>query len=328
MVGIYLCRWTVLNPITKHYQKVDIVCPRLPIDVLLQDMHIIKRVYREMKLSQTKIEDAVKSYNPKKVQDIFFYENKLLGNSMAETIITQKNKNYVPGCWVWNELVNVEMRKEYMTNLIEKIKNERNSGKEIFPEPNMVFNAFNLTQFAHTHVVILGQDPYHTLGAAHGLAFSCLTTIPPSLNNIYKEIFEDIYRERNDQFHDIFNGGNLTFWAKQGVLLLNTVLTVERGKPHSHANYGWENFIHAVIDKLNTSRPKVFLLWGKHAAGFEDKIDKSVHLVLKAAHPSPYSADKGFFGCKHFSKTNSFLKEHYGKIIIWGNAPQLQQTYA
>ena len=184
------------------------------------------------------------------------------------------------------------------------------SNYQVFPPANNVFNAFKVTSFDDVKVVILGQDPYHGKGQAHGFAFSVLPNvkIPPSLRNIYTEIFNDVGCEMSDN-------GCLLPWARQGVLLLNSVLSVRAGCPGSHKNLGWQWFTDEVIKKLSArNKPIVFLLWGNFAISKKDLIDTSKHVVLTAAHPSPYSAHNGFLGCKHFSKTNSFL-------LKWGSAP-------
>ena len=184
--------------------------------------------------------------------------------------------------------------------------------KTIFPPKKLVFSAFT-TNLNDVKVVILGQDPYHTPGAAEGLAFSVPSSqpIPPSLINIYKEIDSDIGHHNNPS-------GNLRNWQKQGVLLLNTVLTVEAHRPKSHAGKGWEFFTTAVISYLNDSRDNlVFMLWGRDARNKKSLIDPSRHLILEAAHPSPLSAHNGFFGCKHFSSCNKYLEKNGLTPIEW-----------
>jgi uracil-DNA glycosylase len=184
----------------------------------------------------------------------------------------------------------------------------------IFPPGPQIFNAFRLTPFHAVRVVILGQDPYHGPGQAHGLCFSVPRGItpPPSLMNIFKEIQQDVGQP-------VPSHGNLEKWARQGVLLLNATLTVRSGQPGSHQRKGWETFTHAVIRTLSEKRVGlIFLLWGKFAQEKEEFIDTDRHYVLKAAHPSPYSAYNGFFGCRHFSKTNEILRKHALDEIDWG----------
>lgn len=193
------------------------------------------------------------------------------------------------------------------------VSTERQSGKSIYPPAEQVFNAFKHTEFAEVKVVILGQDPYHGAGQANGLAFSVNPEIkiPPSLLNIYKEIAADIGAEPPKD-------GDLTHWATQGVLLLNTVLTVEANQANSHRGQGWENFTDAVIQSLSHAEQHiVFLLWGKPAQQKSSLIDSSRHTILTAPHPSPLSAYRGFFGCKHFSRANKALIAHGQKPIIW-----------
>lgn len=183
----------------------------------------------------------------------------------------------------------------------------------VYPPPKLIFNAFDLCPFDKVRVVILGQDPYHGLGQAHGLCFSVPegVSIPPSLQNIYKEIQDDLGLY-------IPKIGNLESWARQGVLLLNATLTVRAGLAGSHQGKGWETLTSAVIQKLSSERDNiVFLLWGRYAQDKGSVIDTDKHLVLTAAHPSPFSAHSGFFGCKHFSKANKYLREHDLTAISW-----------
>ena len=211
----------------------------------------------------------------------------------------------------WKPFLKSEFEKPYFKELSEFLHSEYES-KTIYPKKELVFSAFT-TDLNEVKVVILGQDPYHTPGAAMGLAFSVPNSqpIPPSLINIYKEIDSDIGNHINSR-------GSLKSWQKQGVLLLNTVLTVEAHKPKSHSGRGWEIFTTEVIKYLNETRPHlVFILWGRDARNKKSLIDTSKHLVLESAHPSPLSAYAGFFGSKPFSKTNAFLKEHGLKEIEW-----------
>ncbi len=212
----------------------------------------------------------------------------------------------------WYNLLKNEFEKSYFSNLRTFIKNEYKN-KQIFPPPKLIFNAFNLTPVNKVKVVIIGQDPYHRQGQAHGLSFSVpkKVKIPPSLINIYKELESDVGK-------NIPNHGLLEGWAKQGILLLNSVLTVESGKANSHKGIGWEKFTESVISKISIKKKKVvFLLWGNYAHKKEEFISPNEHLVLKTVHPSPLSAYNGFFGCKHFSKTNKFLKQNNIGEIIW-----------
>ena len=214
----------------------------------------------------------------------------------------------------WNSILAAEKEKEYYQSMIAKIEAERTLGKIIFPKESDIFTAFDLTAFDDVKVVILGQDPYHGAGQAHGLSFSVLPEIkiPPSLRNMYKELVEDI------EGFVIPEHGYLESWAKQGVLLLNTVLTVEEGKAHSHAKLGWETFTDSIIEQLNKNKENViFLLWGAHAQKKGANIDDTRHSILKAPHPSPLSAHRGFFGCKHFSKVNKLLKSKNLSEINW-----------
>src|SRR5574344_556450 len=205
----------------------------------------------------------------------------------------------------WLALLEEEFHKEYMENL-KKFLIEEKQKYTVFPKGNQIFNAFNSTPFDSVKVVIIGQDPYHGDFQAHGLCFSVPYGVkaPPSLLNIYKELKEDLGFQ-------IPNHGNLSKWAEQGVFLLNSVLTVRKDSPASHANRGWEMFTDNVIKLLSDKKENlVFLLWGKYAQSKEALINTKKHLVLKAAHPSPLSAYNGFFNSKHFSKTNQFLKQH------------------
>lgn len=211
-----------------------------------------------------------------------------------------------------SELADIK-HSEAFQQTIQFVKKERNSGKIIYPPASQVFNAFKLTEFSAVKVVILGQDPYHGQGQANGLAFSVNPSIavPPSLKNIYKELATDLAISTPTQ-------GDLTHWATQGVLLLNTVLTVEAGKANAHRNQGWETFTDAVIRSLNQAEQHiVFLLWGRPAQGKIPLIEQNKHTVLTAPHPSPLSAHRGFFGCQHFSKTNQALVQHQQTPINW-----------
>lgn len=203
----------------------------------------------------------------------------------------------------WKELLSIEFEKPYFKQIVTYLKLEITTGKTVFPPGKLIFNAFDITQPDDVKVVIIGQDPYHGEGQAHGLSFSVPDGVkpPPSLMNIIKELRADLGLEIPP------NRGNLTAWAERGVLLLNAYLTVRKSEPMSHAALGWENFTNAVIQKLSDEKEHiVFMLWGKFAQQKQVFIDETKHLVLRASHPSPFSADKGFFGCKHFSKANQY----------------------
>ena len=213
----------------------------------------------------------------------------------------------------WDRILDGEFDKPYYRKLRAFLKSEYAS-RVIFPDMNDIFNALRYTSFENTRVVILGQDPYHEIGQAHGLCFSVKKGVqpPPSLQNIYKEIKSDIGIENDMRY------GELTSWARQGVLLLNTVLTVRRGQANSHKGMGWELFTDRVISELNKKEtPVVFLLWGANARNKAQIIDNPKHIKLCCAHPSPLSAYNGFFGCKHFSKTNEILIASGQKPINW-----------
>jgi len=212
----------------------------------------------------------------------------------------------------WGTELTHEFTQEYFKNLTTFVKGEY-ARTNVYPPPKLLFNAFDSCPFHDVRVVILGQDPYHGKGQAHGLSFSVPqgVRIPPSLKNIFKEIHDDIGTPIPDS-------GNLERWAQQGVLLLNATLTVRAGEPGSHQGNGWEEFTDAVIQALSEKREHlVFMLWGKYAKAKGAHIDRDKHLVLEAAHPSPYSAHSGFFGCKHFSKANKYLVEHRIQPIDW-----------
>lgn len=214
----------------------------------------------------------------------------------------------------WKDALKNEFVKPYFQQIVTFLKTEKAAGKIIYPPGPLIFNAFNQTPFNKLKVVILGQDPYHGAGQAHGLSFSVQNGVkpPPSLVNIFKEIQTDIGVAMPLGY------GNLTKWAEQGVLLLNAALTVRANEPFSHAKFGWAEFTDAVIQKISDEKSGiVFLLWGKFAQEKQLLIDETRHVVLKAAHPSPFSADKGFFGCKHFSKTNEHLVKQGMLPIDW-----------
>ena len=211
----------------------------------------------------------------------------------------------------WDNVLSEEYNKDYFIKIKDKVREEYNN-KTIFPPAKEVFKAFRMTPYKDTRVVILGQDPYHGVGEANGLCFSVNVGIkmPPSLKNIYKELYDDlgIKRETTD----------LSDWAKSGVLLLNSVLTVEKDKPASHKFIGWEEFTDSVIKLLNEKEePVVFILWGNFAKGKMKYITNPKHLIISSSHPSPFSVNYGFFGSRPFSKTNEFLKKNGLKEIEW-----------
>jgi len=213
----------------------------------------------------------------------------------------------------WKAVLKAEFSKPYFQQAVTFLKVEKAQGKIIYPPGSLIFNAFNTTPFNEVKVVIIGQDPYHGAGQAHGLSFSVPDGVPPppSLVNIYKELNADIGMP-------IPTKGNLTKWAKQGVLLLNASLTVRANEAASHAKVGWMEFTDAVIRRLSDEKKNVvFLLWGRFAQEKQSLIDETKHHVLKAAHPSPLSAYNGFFGCKHFSKTNDLLMKAGLQPIDW-----------
>ena len=215
----------------------------------------------------------------------------------------------VPG---WKSRLEDEFNKPYFENLINFVKQEYSS-QTIYPPGKEIFRAFDACDFNDVKVVIIGQDPYHGPGQANGLCFSVRDGVrqPPSLVNIFKEIHNDLKKP-------IPKSGNLERWAEQGVLLLNATLTVRASTPGSHQNKGWETFTDAVIRKISEEREHVvFLLWGAYAQRKGEVINRSKHLVLMSAHPSPFSADRGFFGCRHFSKANDYLKSKGIAEIDW-----------
>jgi uracil-DNA glycosylase len=213
----------------------------------------------------------------------------------------------------WKEALQSEFAKPYFSNVVQFLKTEKQTGKVIYPPGPLIFNAFNTTPLDNVKVVILGQDPYHNPGQAHGLSFSVPANVPPppSLVNIFKEITQDLGIEMP-------RNGNLEKWAKQGVLLLNAALTVEANSPMSHSKIGWHEFTNAVIHTISQKKDNVvFMLWGSFAKSKQELIDKTKHLILTAPHPSPLSAYNGFFGCGHFSKANQWLQSKGLKPIDW-----------
>ena len=212
----------------------------------------------------------------------------------------------------WKDALGSEFNKDYFIKLTDFVRGEYLSGKTVFPEPKNIFNAFNLCPLNQVKVVIIGQDPYHEPGQAHGLCFSVLppTPLPPSLQNIYKEIESDIGKKS-------VTNGDLTFWATQGVLLLNSTLTVQAHLAASHAGRGWEQFTDAVIRVLSTRENIVYILWGSFAQKKASFVDENKNLILKSAHPSPLSAYRGFFGNHHFSRTNDYLIQCGKTPIDW-----------
>ncbi|MBA4166219.1 MAG: uracil-DNA glycosylase [Chitinophagaceae bacterium] len=213
----------------------------------------------------------------------------------------------------WKLALKNEFSKPYFLEAVTFLKTEKALGKSIYPPGSLLFNAFNTTPFDEVKVVLLGQDPYHGQGQAHGLSFSVPDGVrpPPSLVNIFKEVQTDIGIP-------VPNTGNLTKWAKHGVLLLNSCLSVRAGEPLSHSRIGWIPFTDHVISTISSEKKNtVFLLWGKYAQEKQALIDETKHLVLKAAHPSPYSANNGFFGCRHFSKANEYLMKNGIDPVDW-----------
>lgn len=214
----------------------------------------------------------------------------------------------------WRELLGAEKSRPYFVEMMRYVAERRASGVTVYPPKEDVFNAFSMTPLDQVKVVIIGQDPYHGAGQAHGLCFSVQPGIkvPPSLVNIYKELDRDF-----DDFK-VPQHGDLSSWAEQGVLLLNTVLTVEDGNAHSHAKIGWEQFTDVVIEQLNAAHEGlVFLLWGGHAKKKAAKVDRAKHHILTAPHPSPLSAHRGFIGCGHFSQCNEYLEAKGKSPIHW-----------
>ena len=212
----------------------------------------------------------------------------------------------------WKEVLNDEFEKPYFQEIAAFLHKEKREGKTIYPPGPLIFNAFELTPFDKVRVVIIGQDPYHGAGQAHGLSFSVPDgiAIPPSLKNIYKEIESDLGIAPRQS-------GNLEHWAKQGVFLLNAILTVRANQAASHSNIGWQKFTDAVISKISQQKKGVvFLLWGNYAKGKRELICSDGNLILEAAHPSPL-ARGAFFGCKHFSKTNNFLIAQGQEPVVW-----------
>ncbi len=222
-------------------------------------------------------------------------------NIMTDSVVT------------WTDVLGDEKEQPYFKSILQFLEQEKIAGKTIYPAQNEIFNAFKETPYDQVKVVILGQDPYHGPGQAHGLSFSVKpgVTPPPSLKNIFQEL-------KNDLNFSIPSHGCLKKWANQGVLLLNTSLSVEQNKPQSHSKIGWTTFTDNVIKKLNDhDYPLIFLLWGAHAKNKSVLIHDKKHLVLTSAHPSPFSVHQGFFGCRHFSKANAFLIEQGREPIDW-----------
>ncbi|MBF12935.1 MAG: uracil-DNA glycosylase [Legionellales bacterium] len=216
----------------------------------------------------------------------------------------------------WTTLLGPEKQKHYFQSILQTIEQEKQQGLTIFPPQNAMFNAFKFTPIDAIRVVILGQDPYHGPNQAHGLCFSVLppTKPPPSLGNIFKELLRD------GQINQIPKHGSLENWARQGVFLLNTVLSVQANQANSHANIGWQTFTDRVIELINQHCHRVvFMLWGAQANKKISLLDPSKHLILSSTHPSPLSAHRGFLGCGHFSQANDYLKKHHGSTISWSD---------
>ena len=210
----------------------------------------------------------------------------------------------------WTDFINLETKKDYFKEIKDSLLSDHNSGKKIYPEPKNFFKAFEICSYENVKVVILGQDPYHTPNAANGLAFSVNKNqkLPPSLKNIFKEIKNDVGVENET--------GNLTKWAKQGVLLLNSSLTVVEGMPGSHSQIGWQIFTDKAVQLIQRKKKVIFMLWGNFAKQKKQLIEDD-NFILEAPHPSPFSANSGFFGCKHFSKANEILSDLDLDPIDW-----------
>ena len=224
-----------------------------------------------------------------------------------------ENKTTHPPLQEWEDVFALEYQQDYFKILKSFLEEEIKQNKTFYPEPKNILRAFDLCPLRHTKVVIVGQDPYHGPGQAHGLSFSVPQGIktPPSLQNIYKEIHQDLNLP-------IPHHGNLESWAEQGVLMLNATLTVQKSTPTSHSKKGWETFTDNIIQYLNdNTEGLVFMLWGRYAQNKGSIIDTTKHCVLKAAHPSPFSAHSGFFGCQHFSKANEYLEKQGKTSINW-----------
>lgn len=218
----------------------------------------------------------------------------------------------------WLRELEGEFKQPYMRELSTFLREQKAAGKQIFPPGGSIFNALDSTPFEQVKVVVLGQDPYHGPGQAHGLCFSVRPGIalPPSLQNIYREL-------QTDLGFNMPSHGCLQHWAQQGVLLLNAVLTVEARRAASHQGKGWEQFTDQIVQSLNQKRTGlVFMLWGAYAQRKGEIIDRQKHLVLTAPHPSPFSADRGFFGCRHFSRANDYLREQGKEAIDWQLPPE------
>ena len=219
----------------------------------------------------------------------------------------------------WKPFLEDEFQKDYMKKIKKFLVDCSKNNQTVYPHPKDIFKSLELTSYENVKVVILGQDPYHGPNQAHGLAFSVQDSvpIPPSLKNIFKELIEDLELEKRLPRQQYYGPGDLTNWAKQGVLLLNTCLTVFPGKPGSHSNLGWQEFTDSVIRAVDTKDRIVFILWGSYAQKKKELLSNDKNLILEAPHPSPLSAHRGFFGCKHFSKTNQFLNKYKIKDIDW-----------
>ncbi|AGL90232.1 Uracil-DNA glycosylase [Candidatus Phytoplasma australiense] len=211
---------------------------------------------------------------------------------------------------MWKKIIDLQRKKDYFQNIAQFLKAEKMKNKVIYPETKDIFTAFHLTAFHKVKAVILGQDPYHGENQAHGLSFSVKgQKRPPTLNNIFKELKNDLNIESHQN--------NLTPWALEGVLMLNSILTVQKNKPLSHQNIGWQTFTQIILESLQTKKNVVYLLWGKFAQTYEKYIISQNNYIIKSPHPSPFSAANGFFGSKHFSKTNLYLKSHNIQEINW-----------
>lgn len=321
-VKIFLANWTFEmkegHKATVPYQVKDVVTLKIEKELLERDSFTVWKALKNTPVMGTNRLIYNSKTNLPNVKKIDFIKEIGVCNrdyeDIRSDILSPKMEGYnqvdifegeprSDKCPVWTKLFTDELQKPYMKELQSFINQERKT-KKIYPAPRDVFNAFRLTHYDEVRVVIIGQDPFHTPNTAHGLAFSSLAKVtPPSLQNIFKEI-------KTEYPGATFATNDLSCWARQGVLLLNTVLTVEEGKASAHKERGWEKYVEQVLRKLMEKPGIIYVTWGKHAQGIVQYINDEDQIILESAHPSPYSADQGFFGNGHFKKINEFLEDN------------------
>lgn len=313
--SIYNADWHFKAKEGKNIVCKDIVTTEHSLDILSKDEVMLSRVFRG--IDKSIIQRIEHKKNGQPIVKYIAFKKKIGETSLPGPTKEEVSLPIITPDMTWNELIKPELNQQYMIQLQNFLRKERET-KEIYPESNLTFNAFKLTPYQNVKVVIVGQDPYFTPNTAHGLAFSSLKkTIPPSLKIIFAELAENLYN--NDLMG--FSSADLTSWAKQGVLLMNQILTVESGIAMSHKNRGWEIFTSKIISFLDNhpTNSICFMFWGKNAKQLATLVKNKKHMVLQAAHPAAeiHKKNAGFYGCGHFTKAQEFVEKNYNTKINW-----------